>query len=518
MEKSLYLKKVIECLPRVLGLIDNDVTNKSYGTADRFYWAWGLTDFGNGTFQGMANGLSSLWKEKLWPYETDSQIFINRINSLFVGTKFLTKNNGSLEEAFPNEGSYCVTALVAYDLLCAIDNLKDEIDNKTLESWIKIVDPLVKFLIKFNETHALISNHLATAVAALVRWNKLVGSEDANNKAKTLLDIILNNQSSEGWYKEYESADPGYQSLCTNYLADVYLNRPSKILLESLKKSVKFLSYFVHPDGSFGGVYGSRCTRFYYPGGLEFLSKEIPDALLISKEMHSSIEFNKVIPLNAMDESNLIPMFNSYCMAAKFYRNSTLKKHDKLPYQKPFGIKFFEKSGLFLDCGNTHYTIVNIFKGGVILHFKKNKLLICNSGIIVQNQKEKFGSTHVYSEQIKFNFIDNKKIEIIAPLYLMPKKLPSVIDFILLRIMSLTIFNITIIKEWIKSFLVHFLITKKSKLNLNNKRIIDLGSDLTFSDSLSNNRKFKIRKDINYFIPIHMASQGYWQIQDEQKI
>ena len=342
MEKSLYLKKVIKCLPRILALIDNDITNKSYGNADRFYWAWGLTDFGNGTFQGMANGLSSLWKEKSWPYKTDSQIFISRINSLFIGTKFLTKNDGSLEEAFPKEGSYCVTALVAYDLLCANENLKEEKNKKTLDSWIKIVNPLIRFLIKFNETHALISNHLATAVAALIRWDKLVGSEDANNKAETLLNIILDNQSSEGWYKEYESADPGYQSLCTNYLADVYLNKPSNNLLVSLKKSLKFLKYFIHPDGSFGGIYGSRCTRFYYPGGLEALSKEIPDALLIAKEMQSSIENNRTVSLDSMDESNLIPMFNSYCLAAKFYKDLKSVESEKPPFKLSFGAKFFE--------------------------------------------------------------------------------------------------------------------------------------------------------------------------------
>ena len=28
--------------------------------------------------------------------------------------------------AFPNEGSYCVTALVAFDLLCAADLLRDD--------------------------------------------------------------------------------------------------------------------------------------------------------------------------------------------------------------------------------------------------------------------------------------------------------------------------------------------------------------------------------------------------------
>ena len=62
-----------------------------------------------------------------------------RIQSLFVGTKFLTRKDGSLEEAFPNEGSYCVTALVAFDLLVTIDLLAEKISDLQRKEFIEIV-------------------------------------------------------------------------------------------------------------------------------------------------------------------------------------------------------------------------------------------------------------------------------------------------------------------------------------------------------------------------------------------
>ena len=134
--------------------------------------AWGLVDFGNGTFQG-PHGLARLWKLRLWPYATGKDAYQQRIDSHFMGASRLTRRDGSLEEAFPREGSFCVTALVAFDLLVALDQLSDEIDRERKKSWLEVVSPLIDFVVRIDETHCLISNHLSTAVAALIRWDEM---------------------------------------------------------------------------------------------------------------------------------------------------------------------------------------------------------------------------------------------------------------------------------------------------------------------------------------------------------
>ena len=105
---------------------------------------------------------------------------------------------------------------------------------------------MFSYLVKADETHALISNHLATAVAALARWHRRTGDIQAESKAKNLLARILANQSVEGWFSEYQGADPGYQSLCTYYLADVHRVRPDWQLLEPLRASISFLQHLAH--------------------------------------------------------------------------------------------------------------------------------------------------------------------------------------------------------------------------------------------------------------------------------
>ena len=164
--------------------------------------------------------------------------------------------NGSVVEAYPRENSFCVTALVAFDVLWAVKYLSDRLDNEVKQRYLKVIKPLIDFITKNGEEHAIISNHLATGVAAIVLWNYLAG--DNNQRDKELLQIIYDNQSSEGWYKEYEGADPGYQTLCTYYLSCVYELTKDEKLLESLRRSARFLSHFIHPDGTIGGLYVSR--------------------------------------------------------------------------------------------------------------------------------------------------------------------------------------------------------------------------------------------------------------------
>ncbi len=500
-------------------MIDSDKTSSSYGLADRYHWAWGLIDFSNGTFQGMAHGFCRLWANGLWPYDTSKHQFKERIDSLFLGTKKIINKNGSLEESFPNEGSFCVTALVAFDLLCSVDLINDEIDIKEKDKWLGVIEPMIDFLKKSDEKHAMISNHLATATAALVRWNDFTNDDKAASVSRKFLDRILTNQSKEGWFDEYGGADPGYQSLCTYYLSDIHQLRPNWKLLSPLKKSIKFLSYFAHPDGSFGGHYGSRSTRFYYPAGIDFLSDQIFEASQLSRFMAKSILNQNVVSLSSIDEPNLVPTFNSYCWSAVLHthKNSIDSKSIELPAlnNKPFR-KFFPESGLVVDKGQNHYSVISTKKGGIVYHFIKNKKIITNTGIVVKNSKGKLGCNH---SNVKLNEVDiDNEIIISSKIVSMPKQLPKPWQFILLRILSLTLFRSVFLREIIKKLLVRLLITNQKKWPIESTRRIYLGENLYIKDELDENSNYQIINKIKVFVPIHMASQGYWQVQDEAEL
>jgi len=522
MNSNPYLAEIYSVLPRILGLFDRDASSSTYGMGDRFRWAWGLIDFGNGTFQGAAHGFSRLWHSGLWPYPTNTSTFLRLIDSIFSATKTLTRPDGSLEEAFPREGSYCVTALVAFDLLCSIDLLQKYTDDKTVNSWLKIVEPLIQYLIKEDESHAFISNHLATASAALVRWDILVPTPTARRKAKSLLSRILDSQSNEGWFLEYQGADPGYQTLCLYYLSDIHAKRPDWDLFTPLAKSIEFLTYFAHPDGSFGGLYGSRCTRFYFPGGIVQLSPTTPQARELSTFMEKSIKHKSTVTLSTMDEPNLIPMFNSYVYAAEISGIHALSSQSiidnlepKLPAFSAAFKHFFEDAGIYIERGANHYSIISTHKGGVVYHYKYNKCALINAGIIYKDiVSGRQGSSQAYSRSNTATISDSM-ISIQSNIYSMEKKLPNEVDFALLRLLSASLFRYRPIRELIKAFLVRILITKPGKLPIVNTRSINTGFNLSVHDTSTQNSSRFRPLPITNFVSIHMASQGYWQIQDE---
>ncbi|MFQ5482093.1 MAG: hypothetical protein ACE5ER_04985, partial [Nitrospinaceae bacterium] len=240
-----YLVQIEKVLPRILALFDTNLASFSRGIGDRYRWAWKLIDFGNGTFQGAAHGLARLMTAGLLPLYLNPESVRQRIDALFEATPRLTRPNGSLEEAFPFESSFCLTALVAYDLLSAIEQLRDQLDPGRRERYLAIVKPMIHFLHQADETHAFISNHLATATCALFKWHSLTG-ETGEIRGQMFLERILRKQSDEGWFLEYEGTDPGYETLCLYYLSDLHRLRPDLNLQEALARSIRFLWHFAH--------------------------------------------------------------------------------------------------------------------------------------------------------------------------------------------------------------------------------------------------------------------------------
>ena len=73
------------------------------------------------------------------------------------------------------------------------------------------------------------------------------------------------------------------------------------------------------------------------------------------------------------------------------------------------------------------------------------------------------------------------------------------------------------LRELFKQFLVKYLITRNKFVDISNQRYIELGEEIKVDDIYDINDRFIIVNNKTKFLSIHMASQGYWQIQDEDK-
>jgi hypothetical protein len=255
---------------------------------------------------------------------------------------------------------------------------------------------------------------------------------------------------------------------------------------------------------------------------LEALAPEIPEAASLATFMRRSINRNATVTLSAMDAPNLTPMFNAYCWAAPLFNNNSediLSIPIEIPsVSKKVFRKHYPEAGLLIDKGREHYTVISLHKGGVCYHFHlddDSNMIDC--GTVAKAANGKLYSTQAYNNANETRLVGDT-VEITAPYTAVHVAIPTTIQFIILRILNITFMRIGAICDLVKKTLVRFLITEKKMSSLKNKRTIRLGHDIAINDKWINNSVgFSRLYTDQPFSAIHMASQGYWQKQDDAK-
>jgi hypothetical protein len=494
-----YASILKDNLPRLLSQFDLDAESETFGFGDRTYWGWKVSDFANATPQAGVHSLAAaislnLCEEKLGLFVIDAAI-----NAL----PKISSKKGSLQEAYPNEHSFCVTALVAFDVLIAIHRLDSRLSQEKKKQYLKIVEPFVRFICENGEEHAIISNHLATGVAAIVYWNHFTGEN--LDRHETLLEIIYRHQSSEGWHREYEGADPGYETLCLYYLSAAHEIWPNADLFESIKRATSFLEYFVHPDHTIGGLYGSRNTEVYYPGGMVYVGNLESDFQNTCTALSTGAH---VLP-SQIDMGNFVPLLNAYSFAAFHIKESSDSRleNQQLIYQKEFE-KSFDESGIFIKSTSSYYAIVNFKKGGTIKVFdKKNSALDLEDGGLVGslNSGLKF-STQVFQSDLNFQ---NHSLN--SGFFQINKQSPTPFTTLIIRVLSLTFFGSVFFGNLFKKAVVRLLMTGKSRLDGLVERSFRFSEDsIEVFEKVKNPKQCSEIHRGGKFTSIHMASSGYF--------
>lgn len=514
MAASVYQSDIEAVLPRLLAFYDTDPFSHTRGLGDRSYWGWKTIDFPNATYQGAVNGLARLVAHKLLPPNIAETSVVDRITDMIHAVRRIRERNGSVGEAYPHEASFCVTALVLFDSLVAFELLGSRLSEGEKGRWLETLAPLAGFLMRADETHGLISNHLATGAAALYRWQALSGSGE--KRGRILLDRILAAQSSEGWLAEYGGADPGYNSLCLHYLADLHLSRPDLGLAEPLHKSIRFLAHCAHPDGSFGGLYGWRGTRFLVPSAFEALAHEFCEAAAVARFARNALERRAIIPLAAFDEPNLPVMFNAWAWAAACARASLPSPIEPLPFESAHGWrKSFDEAGLVIDRGREHYTIIGWRKGGVVQHYRNGSSALIDPGVAARRSDGLLATTQTMHNEAELS-VDGPSLTVTARLATSKSAPPTPFQFAILRLLSITILRFRPINELFKRLLVRRVVTGAQRTRLVNRRTIALGAELAICDEwVSTEEGWSRLASSRPFNVIHMASRGYWQVGDD---
>jgi len=495
-----------------LSEINRDPTASTYGCLDRRFWAWKIADFPEATFQ--RNLLPLAWYAEQQKKEEDRKKIQHVISSGLIYSFRIQHKDGSFDQAYPNEHSYGATAFILADLIQAYRKVKETLDGREDEKILEGLERSADFLCNQNEEHGVISNHLAGTALGLFFAGEQFSKHKYADKAKEIIQYIVRSQSEEGWYPEYGGADPGYQTLCMYYLAKIQQNFPQSGLRESLAKSLDFLKYFIHPDGSFGGEYGSRRTEIYYPGGIALLGEESETAKMMHDYMIDSIESGNTVTLMDLDMGNTAPVLNNYIQVLDTHTHDSQHRAVKLPFQKENERMIFAQAGVAAISQKDYYCILGASSGGIAKIFNKenNKIVLDDCGIFGKTGGGKTISTQVGQLE---NGISFKKdtISMESRFYIIDSPDPSPTKFFILRFLNLTLMKIRPINEWIKKILVGALIKKQKPVRMERKRLVKFfPHEIQISDEIRKTGKFDL-KYLRYgekFSAIHMATARYF--------
>jgi hypothetical protein len=424
-QAKLYIQEALAQIPHLLELLDRSPVNKTYGCFDREYWHYRAKDFASGMYEEGTLTLALIYSNNF-----EGNIYFNnpRIREYAIAAiHFARKNshsNGSSDDYYPNEEALGATAFSLY--ACTEAYLLLNLREGEIENFFK---KRAEFIAHKNESGILANHH---ALAAVALYNVFLITNDTKFKhyAEEKIKEVLSYQSSEGWFKEYEGCDPGYLTFTIDFLAKYLQKNPDDDKLKpALEKAVHFCFLTIHPDGSYGGEYGSRNTSHFLPNGFEILAHYFPEAAFARNMFLKSLA-NKT---NSRIDDDRI--FNHYVYN---YIQAFLNHDGSLPTQERSAEyeKGFNDAGLFVRNKDRLFFICSVKKGGVFKLYQNETLITSDCGWILEDTSGK-NMGPLFWERNHFDFQEDKRLTAETWTYYYSQILPSPFKQLLFRATTL---------------------------------------------------------------------------------
>jgi hypothetical protein len=492
--------------------MNRDWHSELRGCFDRRYWAWKLVDFPEATFQRLAAPLA-WWSLRL--HGERRREVAEAVKWSLLASAELQHTNGSFDQAFPYEQSWGATAFLLPSLVDGIRTVGESLTDRERERMQAMVKLASTFVRRHREAHGRITNHLAGGAWALAVAGEFLGDESCLVASDALLRRVLASQTEEGWFPEYDGADPGYHSLCLYYLAKLWRRTPRKDLWSALDRGVQFASYFVHPDGSFGGEYGVRRTSVCYPGGFALLASDFPLASrIVERTVGAALDGRAASPAT-IDMGNLAPVLENWCCVVDHYElgRVPLQHLEALPCDRQSLSKDFVAARLMVRGTEARYMICGAATGGAITVFDKQaqSVLMHDAGYVAESAHAKLttqsasGGGSVES--------DSSGITVDVPFVAWRDRKATPIQVLALRLFNLTLGRSLFLGNLVKRALVRVLVRGGTVAKARLRRSITCGDRVMVVDTISGlpPGAWTVTGGVR-FVSIHMATARYFPV------
>lgn len=492
MMKNIYVKYVLEQVPRLLAQLDRNPYSPTYGCFDWNYWHDKIIGAPSAHTQEHVLVLAYLYSNK-FPgsrYYKNGKVREWIIAAMIYWTK-VQHSDGSFDEFYVNERQLGATAITLYAVMKSFLMLKDEISPDSAELIISAAKRSAHLLAGHDETY-LLSNHQSQVIMALLLVKK-AAKEDFSKAIKKKLKRIIDGQSKDGWFREYTGADPGYLTTTIAFLSEYYSETKDKSVIEPLKKSVEFASHFLYPDGTFGGVIGSRNTAHFWPSGFEIMNshfgKSFPLAGAVSDK---ALYFLKKGTLLSPEKEDRYFGEQMYDFLSAFLNHSA-RHACRLPFETDDLVKYFSDSRILALKKGDRYAVMNAGKGGIIKLFDvdKGRMIKSNCGLIGQLSDKRVVSTNFNDPDYKIS-LDKKAISVSGQFHEASFSNMSPFKMSVFKIGMLLLGRNMSLSNFIKDRIIKKLITGERRTDVFFKRTISL-EDFSITDDviIRGNERFK---------------------------
>ncbi len=384
--RRIYLRVALDSIPRLLGAMDRNPMSPTYGCLDRQYWHYRTADFASEMYQ---EGVLALAYAQGLDIPGNKWYNEPRLRELAVaGIRFAARHgraDGSCDDYYPFERA--LGAAVFSLQACAEAYRILRLSDAELEAFLR---RRADWIMDHGESGRL-ANHHALAALALARVCEITGKPRYKAGAQKSLQRVLAWQHEEGWFEEYGGADPGYQTVTIDCLAKLRFLWGMEQLDAPLRHAVAFASCFAHPDGTYGGEYGSRGTSLFYPHGMELLARadpgaaELADCFLRTLEEGTAADFSDD-RLFAHRLGNLFEAYRDWAPsrpAQEWAEESPRDRH-------------FPAAGLMVRGGAADKTIVSTARGGVFRHYVEGRLAAVDAGLILETSEGRLAVSQLH--------------------------------------------------------------------------------------------------------------------------
>lgn len=392
--RRLYAEAALSQIPHMLGAMDRNPYRPTYGCMDRAYWHYRTSDFP-----------SEMYQEGVWPLALIYSIAFpgNRwhgdacIRELAVaGMRFAARSShrdGSCDDYYPFERAF---GAAAFSLLASAQAYRLlGLEDAEIVAWLQ---RRAAWLSSHDESGRLANHHALSALAIAQVW-KITGNETFHDAADRQARLVHAWQSPEGWFEEYGGADPGYQTVTIDALVKYRRLTESDWLDEPLQRATQFAHWFLHPDGSYAGTYGSRGTCHFYPHGFELLSRTVAAAADLVDGFLGGLRDGTEARFD--DDRMFIHRLGNLIEA---YRDWSPRRAVS-EMQSADGIKYFPRAQILVDRSGRRQTIVSAARGGVFKHFAATTGATTDAGLIVETTEGRVAAsqTHGLRRTVRFS-------------------------------------------------------------------------------------------------------------------